>query len=491
MNTVMLTIVQERFRKVQELLRSHSSSSGVHSKFLVILDESQFLGRIFSETFFDSDMTIVRPVLAPVLFDFRRLADRTSQDNVCVMPCGTGLSSYELTWSGGSAAGDKLSADDYKASRLSEMVFDFAGWTDDRLTTASIPTTDGEKRRLEGNLCGQLHRMFEHVRHDHGNLAFAEFRNVEATLKLAVATFVTQGGTMAFKGQLPKLVETAFGRIKLIDGDFYATIDEPFALLAAHNYFQNIDPDYPQFRLDQLERTSTERTRGKEWEVIIPFEWSMYSTRRFRHDCSTMLRLLTACSSANRLLSTVVGWTGVMRTTGNHEMTMGDFLDAHINIDSEHEGQPVPLFFYPKEHVSGPDIVFVVRFSGMATNDTQGSRSTPSPDSVSSEIICPVLVQLKLCEKLSQADVVKARGTVQPRTMKCHGVKLSQFCRHHGYYTSLIVSYPVEIADYFIDRPLVKHKDGLTEIALTIDDNNIDDPFTEKYVHALKRMKRL
>ncbi|KAG0221683.1 hypothetical protein BGW42_007360 [Actinomortierella wolfii] len=74
--------------------------------------------------------------------------------------------------------------------------------------------------------------------HSRDSVAFAEFRNVEASLKLAVATFITQGGTMAFKGQLPKLVETAFGQIKLTDGDFYTTIDELFAPLAADNHFQ-------------------------------------------------------------------------------------------------------------------------------------------------------------------------------------------------------------------------------------------------------------
>ncbi|KAG0085331.1 hypothetical protein BGZ93_007893 [Podila epicladia] len=233
------------------------------------------------------------------------------------MPCGTGLSSYELTWSGGSAYGVKLSAEEYEASRLSEMVVDFAGWTDvgsisaylerlrqgldnggrqrldelvpkkavkmlfrrlrgrfrpiistiediinaddpmvweecireheDRLTTAFIPTTDGEKRRLEGNLCGELRRMFDHVRQDRDNATFAEFRNVEATLRLAIATLGTQGGYMAFKGQLPKLVKIAFGQIKLINGDFYTTIDEPFALRAADNYFQSIDPEYSQY----------------------------------------------------------------------------------------------------------------------------------------------------------------------------------------------------------------------------------------------------
>ncbi|KAG0305056.1 hypothetical protein BGZ98_004648 [Dissophora globulifera] len=77
--------------------------------------------------------------------------------------------------------------------------------------------------------------MFDHVRQDQGSVAFAEFRNVEATLGLAIATFVTQGGYMAFKGQLSKLVETAFGRIKLINSNFYTTIDEPFALRAIMN----------------------------------------------------------------------------------------------------------------------------------------------------------------------------------------------------------------------------------------------------------------
>ncbi|KAG0220948.1 hypothetical protein BGW41_007392, partial [Actinomortierella wolfii] len=361
--------------------------------------------------------------------------------------------------------------------------------SEDRLTTASIPTTDGEKRRLEGNLCGELRRMFDYVRHDKDSVAFAEFRNVEASLKLAVATFITQGGTMAFEGQLPKLVETAFGRIKLIDGDFYTTIDEPFALLAADNHFQRIDPDYFQFRHDQLERSPTEKTRGKEWEFSIPFEMvhvfhnKKVSTRLF-HDAKTPHGMF-------QHKATVVGWTGAMRTTGSQEMTMSDFLDAHVNNNSELHGQPVPPFFYPEEHLSGPDVVFVVRFNGLAPDDAQGSSSTPSPDSASSEIVCPVLVQVKLCEKLSQNEVIKAHGTLQPKTIKGHGVELSQFCRPHGYYISLIVSYPFEIADYFIDRPLEKHKDGLTEIALAIDDNNIDDLFTEKHVHALKRMKRL
>ncbi|KAG0060879.1 hypothetical protein BGZ89_011907, partial [Linnemannia elongata] len=128
--SIIANIVQQRFREVHKLLRGRTPSSPVHSKFLMVLDESQVLGRFFPTAFLDGDLKTVRPVLAPILFAFRCLADEASQNNICVMPCGTGLSTYEFAWSGKSASGAKLSADEYEASRLSEMVVDFAGWAD-------------------------------------------------------------------------------------------------------------------------------------------------------------------------------------------------------------------------------------------------------------------------------------------------------------------------------------------------------------------------
>ncbi|KAF8925315.1 hypothetical protein BGZ47_003361, partial [Haplosporangium gracile] len=128
--SIIVSIVQKRFREVRKLLRGQTKSSPALSKFLIVLDESQILSRLFPTAFLDGGLTTVQSALAPILFAFRRLADETSQNKICVMPCGTSLSSYELTWSGGSASGAKLSADEYEASRLSEMVVDFAGWTD-------------------------------------------------------------------------------------------------------------------------------------------------------------------------------------------------------------------------------------------------------------------------------------------------------------------------------------------------------------------------
>ncbi|KAG0211657.1 hypothetical protein BGX33_004160 [Mortierella sp. NVP41] len=334
---------------------------------------------------------------------------------------------------------------------------------EDRLTTAFIPTTDGEHRRLKGNLCGQLRRMFLQGRHEQDNLAFAEFRNVEAMLKVAIATFMTQGGHLAFKGQLPRLVETAFGRIKIIDGEYHTTIDESFALWAADNYFQMTDPDYVQYRCDQLGRSSTEATRGKDWEFSIPNE-----------------------------MAPIVGWSGSMRTTDFMEITMAEFLDAHINNNnSERNGEFVPPFFYLGEQVSGPDIVFVLRFIGLALGGTVDSSLTLSPGSTSSDIICPVFVQVKLCKELLETKVIDARRTVQPAKIRNHGVNIAQYCRSHGHYINLIVSYPAEISSYFMDKPAMKkHSNNLTEVALTIDDSNID-LFSEKHFQALRHKKRL
>ncbi|KAF9946255.1 hypothetical protein BGZ70_003311, partial [Mortierella alpina] len=488
--SIMAITVEQQFTKIKDLLRSCSTPSAVHSKFLVILDELQILGRPSSASFLDSDKTI-RPVLAPV---------------------------------GGSASGIKMSRDEYRAAEFPDTVVDFAGWTDKEaiksyvkrlgewlgnevgkrleqlippeavsrlfcdmrgrfrpivstiediieadeplawencvrereycLTTADNPVTDLEKKRLEGNLCVELRRMFELVSQDPGSVAYAEFRNMEATLRLAVATYVTQGGYIAFKGQLPNLVEAAFGRIRLVNDTYCTTIDEPFAFLPADKYFQSIDTDYSHHRHDQLERTPTERTRGKEWEFSIPFEMvhlfhkKTVSTRLF-HDAEPPHGMF-------QREATIVGWSGSMRTTGSQETTMDEFLHAH--------------------HLSGPDIVFVVRFSG--------------PDSASGDIICPVSVHLKLCAKLSAYEVAQARSTVQPSTIKRHGVNLSEYCKH-GHFINLIVSYPVEHADYFLDTPLTSHRKDLTEITLTIDDSNIDDLFTEIHVNVIKSTKRL
>ncbi|KAG0316964.1 hypothetical protein BG000_004670 [Podila horticola] len=139
-------------------------------------------------------------------------------------------------------------------------------------------------------------------------------------------------------------------------------------------------------------------------------------------------------------------------------MTTAEFLDAH-------------------EQVSGLDIVFVVRFSDLAPNDdTEGSSLTLSPDSASFDITCPIFIQVKLHKELSEAQAIKAHSTVQPRRSRITEPASASIVDHMDTTSG--------------SSPRMKHPDGVTEIALTIDDRNID-LLSEKHVQALKDVKRL
>ncbi|KAG0364211.1 hypothetical protein BGX24_004729, partial [Mortierella sp. AD032] len=258
-------LLRDRFRQVQGQI-SLITFESLTNKSLVVLDEAQTLSDHGRGCFVShADPNDLRSLLSPIVHGLKNIS-KDVQD-YCVVTCGTGFGADELeilVSSGGIALnsdqidhrimdfsgwetedqvatyinslGDAMSDDDRAMLHtlilrvaVQELFFKLRGrfspiimtiediieaddpmaWEvcirqrEDRMTTASIPNTDGEKRRLEGNLCGELRRMFDHVRHDQGGVAFAEFRNVEATLKVASATFITQGGTLAFKGQVP------------------------------------------------------------------------------------------------------------------------------------------------------------------------------------------------------------------------------------------------------------------------------------------------
>ncbi|KAG9067626.1 hypothetical protein KI688_012411 [Linnemannia hyalina] len=190
-----------------------------------------------------------------------------------------------------------------------------------------------------------------------------------------------------------------------------------------------------------------------------------------------------------RRKASIVGWSGFMRTTGSLEMSMADFLDAHVSHKSERDGQLVPLFFTLRSTCR-------VRTLSLLFSSAAWHRMTPwvaarhSPPWFCIFRHCLPRVCAKLCKKLYEGDVIDARGTVQTKKIRCQGVKLSQLCLPHGHYISLVVSYPAEIASYFMNISLKKHSGGLIEITLTIDDS-IFDLFSADDVQALKDMKRL
>ncbi|KAG0353180.1 hypothetical protein BGZ54_002366 [Gamsiella multidivaricata] len=445
------------------------------------------------------------------------------------MPCGTGLSHFELVWAGGSASGAKLSNAEYEAEKDASMVIDFPGWVDEdsldrlfpsivimglfrdfrgrfrpiipiaeniiqmnnplnwdqyidkriyRLTTADVPTTGVGKGLLEKKLCGELRRVFDRVEADPAT--FMEYQNIKATLKFAMAAFKTQGGFLAYKGELPELVEMAFGRIRKYNGERYTTIDLPFVFRTIDNFFQKTDPGYLQHQTDMLLTGRDETSGGKYWETMVPTKMEeVFHGRVIPTD------LFNGAEIPHEMFHRkveIIGWTGVMQTTGHEEMSMQEFLNAHYYHDSERNGDLMPPFFFPDEQVSGPDIVFVVRFIAPTAD---GSADVL-------DIKCPVFVQIKLRTRLNRPDAEKARATVQPAKIHGHGIDIGHYCKPHKHYISLIVSYPAEVAKHFKNEPLtMKHRKDITEIALTNDNKNIHSLFAAEYVTALKHVRRL
>jgi len=540
-----LYLVQDLYDKVQrQLIGRVASSSTAPFKFLVVLDEAQVLGRLGDGSFLDSDRSTRRPILAPILHAFRRISMMQDEDKICVMPCGTGLSYYELEWAGGSSSGTKLSADEFKAAKSAAMVVDFPGWINEesvstyveqlgqalgveararlaelfpkdvikrlfrdfrgrfrpivsiiedmimkndpskwsecvddfmyRMTTADVPTNAPEKELFHGNLCMELQRVLKQVESD--PTTFATYQNIRSTLKFATVAFITQGGFFSYKGELPELVEVAFGRIRAYNGERYTVIDEPFAFRAADNFFRKTDPGYFQHQRDLLVTCCDEAVRGKYWETVVPT-----NLEGIFHGTVVSRDLFNGAEPPHEMFrhrAEILGQANVMRTTRHGAMTMSEFLDAHFKHDSEHNEHPVPPFFFPKAHESGPDLVFVVQFMG-ATADAPAIR-------------VPVFVQLKLCAELCRSDAEKARETVQPTKINNHGIDISQYCTPDKHYISLIVSYPAEVTKYFKSEPLtMKHDKDVMEIALTIDDKNIRKLFAKEYVTVLEQVKRL
>ncbi|KAF9271066.1 hypothetical protein BGZ68_004303, partial [Mortierella alpina] len=76
----------------------------------------------------------------------------------------------------------------------------------------------------------------------------------------------------------------------------------------------------------------------------------------------------------------IVGWRepALLKGTTHESMSMGEFMDAHVNHQSTRKTQqstpknqqstpkdtPVPPFFFPRSKPSGPDLVFFIRVDG-------------------------------------------------------------------------------------------------------------------------------
>ncbi|KAG0227746.1 hypothetical protein BGW41_003690 [Actinomortierella wolfii] len=109
-------------------------------------------------------------------------------------------------------------------------------------------------------------------------------------------------------------------------------------------------------------------------------------------------------------------------------MSMGEFMDAHVNHQSMRNDKPVPTFFYPSSCPSGPDLVFSIYIGG-------GRK------------VVPVFVQMKLhhsSAKLYKSVWNKALATVSAPCIEDCAKDFQNF--YSNIYISIVVAYPMMCA---------------------------------------------
>ncbi|ORZ17578.1 hypothetical protein BCR41DRAFT_50925 [Lobosporangium transversale] len=170
----------------------------------------------------------------------------------------------------------------------------------------------------------------------------------------------------------------------------------------------------------------------------------------------------------------IVGWKepGLEQGTTHAMMSMGEFMDAHVNNNSKRNSVPVAPFFFPKPKPSGPDLVFFIR--------------------VDNERIFPVFVQMKLHQgssNFSEADWNDALSTVSAPKIECHAENFREYCPENVY-INMIIAYPTKWTDKLpASSELPKDASGVQQVVINISDDNFGNVFPKEHVEFIDRLK--
>jgi hypothetical protein len=543
--------LQSRFLTTKNLLSAQNSGIGAQGKFLLVLDEAQVLGEIGSQYHLSrQDSKTPRPILSPILYGLQHISNQAS--DFCIVPCGTGLSSYDLGWM--ASSGGATSGDTSEDNNENFAVINFPGWQDksvlesyidgletqipedkrgvlrellppeaidamflklrgrfrpiittiENIISKGLPTSwnskvqemekqlsdmpTEERKSMRGNLCCDLDRILKRIANKR-----AEFKHVidiRHTIKKSVVNMVMFGLPLILETKEPILVEAAFGRLYCLSKEEVRTaldqplvktvINEPFAFLAAYNYFKDSDPGFKHFVDSGWKTIPDESFKGKYWEYQVPTSLiGIFHGKKLQK--SLFPGYASNCDSYPKEIfeqdARIVGWDNLLCGAVHSNMTLRKFMDAHYDGQSKIDGKDVAPFYYPPQNPSGPDIVFILQIG---------------------EHRYPVFVQMKLIiEQLYGMKRTKALETVHVDKINPHlwekhqqkqegDVDLDHYCGS-GCYLSLMVVYPAP----FVIFP---EEDKGTEsepkqLLMLIDGRNISEFIDDEKIEMLKSVK--
>ncbi|KAF9549899.1 hypothetical protein EC957_002470 [Mortierella hygrophila] len=461
--TLMSSFVRGRFSELRLRLLDltfNTPSLGTNYKILLVVDEAQNLGKMDFGKFLSqqaypesegqsaaaSRNDSMRPILSPLVHGFCQISG--DNGHFSIVPCGTGLSVFDMNWLEDSAPGPK------GYSKLLGPFTDFQGWEsleqvqhyrnlvrrslpntgariifDTRVPVESIPElfarlrgrfrpivsaiermitpsnggvdwklaikeTEDTLSSMEiqcygkGNIAFDISRMVSRVRNFESR--YAKFQNIRTTLQGFVLQHFLYGRPLLFNKEEAPLVEASVGRILSFGDDTATVLDEPIALLAAVNYFRRYDP---------------------EFHSLVPKEAKSYDPIL---DCRAEI--------AGYVNNLALG-------TDFKGLSLEEFLEAHVHHGSHKDGKRLPPFYHPAETPSGPDVAFVLRL------DDQG--------------YCPVFVQLKMRHKMTKLETQVAFSTVKAGAVQGHLQEATLQRYSTGYpkrYLGVVIAYPAEFA---------------------------------------------
>ncbi|KAF9976693.1 hypothetical protein BGZ65_007717, partial [Modicella reniformis] len=514
-------------------------------KIVIVLDEAQNLGKEEFGTYLSEKISsdnallsttetqeCMRPVLSPFVHGFYHISK--DQSEICVVPCGTGLSIYDLEWLDGSAPITKGYS---KEGRFTE----FGGWklleevkSYRDLVRRSLPNEEAkinfDKRvpeeailelfsRLRGRfrpIVSSMELMIKRSPNEGagwrsaiievdnrltsgdvayygpGNIVYdkermnslvakfpkryGKYQRIRAARELFVLQYYLFGRPLIIDRDEALLVEVSVGRFLLSGDDTTTVLDEPFALRAAVNYFLKSDEGLHKATLHLLRTGPQPSVQGQMWEMaVLPTLVEV-----FHNKVLSDTALVPDPSKYNFLSkgATIVGMNMGTLGTDYNSMTLQEFLMAHMpGIEKN-----VPPFYYPSASISGPDIVFMLDFEGCGR--------------------CPVFIQLKLRTSMNKSETMRAQATTDSQTIQGHlEDDLRNFCTlTPKRFLGVVIAYPAELTgfqDSFTkirqsERLIVKYGEQTIErVALKIDRNNIESLFPKVHVEALNRLKNV
>ncbi|RKP26869.1 hypothetical protein SYNPS1DRAFT_27454 [Syncephalis pseudoplumigaleata] len=354
------------------------------------------------------------------------------------------------------------------------------------LTTVDVLHDPALRMQMAGGYCLELQQMVERVKSGEATPypslskdTFVQYRALMNALEYATRAYTTKGSFLVCPLEIPELVEAAVGRLQVVRGERCTVIDEPLAFKALDNYLQAKDPTYCAFHQKYFAMLPDEASRGKYWKYIVPT-----NLMNIFHDRVVPTALFAEGKPPHAIFqhrAMIVGHGNARQMVDYRDVTMRQFLDAHVHHGSACEGGVMPPFYIAKPHKSGPSIVFVVRFMDGAAAHPNG-------------IICPVFVQLSYGQELYyDDDDDDARETAaQAEKHAEHDIDISAYCAQSGCFISLAVTYPAPIVDLFDKQPLaMQHSTDIAKIDLTIDRRNIGRLFDPEHVRVVEQVNTL